>query len=186
MCSADREWLLWVSHFTHTHFPSGFHLRGLIGAEEVTYFSDLWLCESAHSFLNLHITGIHSRCTCLHVTDEACMQECATRGRDKLDWRCREDNDSLVVGSFPHKELDGENKRPLRRREKNIKAVNSLGKCQKEAGSPLQMRALCLSNELNTMQPSGRHSSCEKNSANREKETRESRSETMSFSFIYI
>lgn len=114
----EKAWVLEVSHFTHTHFPSGFHLRGLIGAEEVTYFSDLWLCASARSFLNLHITGIHSRRTCLHVTDGTRVQERATRGRDKLDWRCREDNDSLVAGSFPHNELDGEEKGPLRRREK--------------------------------------------------------------------
>lgn len=128
VCSADREWRFYSppgekmgpkkSHISLTLISPQAFIFGLIGAEEVTYFSDLWLCESARSFLNIHITGIHSRCTCLHVTDETRVQECATRGCDKLDWRCREDNDSLVVGSFPHNELDGEEKRPLRRREK--------------------------------------------------------------------
>lgn len=39
----EKIGVLEVSHFTHTHFPSGFHLHRLMGAEEVTKMTPISL-----------------------------------------------------------------------------------------------------------------------------------------------
>lgn len=54
-----------------------------------------------------------------------------THGCSKLDKRFSKDNDSIVLGSFLHNELGRIGKSP-QRGEKTSKAVNSLGKCQRE------------------------------------------------------
>lgn len=65
------------------------------------------------------------------------LERVAGRRRGKLDWRRQKDKDRNAAEPLSWKEVDGERKRPLERRQ------SSLWGNIKRAISPLQMRILC-------------------------------------------
>lgn len=97
----EKMGVLEVSHCTHTHFPSGFHLHRL---KEVTttkkksrndtYFSDLvHACVCGCGLVCVWKSAHLNVCTCSDCVRGSTrprrdVRWSVTRGRDKLDWRC--------------------------------------------------------------------------------------------------